>query len=353
MLERSLDFARSFDHYKKALELGQTGREMYLKLARMALDQLKDPAKAAPFAQWLNSRYGQTELAIAALYADVERQNGRPEESGAVYQRLASEMDPPPAIALAGLGRIQLDQGNFEQARDLLTRALELNQAEAKSLPDPRDSATRIDETEVRRLLDKAASQIAKPKEKEDASVTIGIPETAGDGNSFPARILSRTPIKYPNDARIANVEGTVVISFLIDEMGQVMKADIVSGDRRLAKAVLDAAKSWRFEPRLEHGRAVVSYFTFPVTFKIEKSGVPPPPKKAASAPQMKQSKTSNNDFATLLNPSRGATTRQSEGQPRIVNCFMPESSAFPITPLPVPVLYKNSHPTHVLLAKS
>ena len=287
LLERSLDFTRSFDHYKKALELGQTGREMYLKLARMALDQLKDPAKAAPFAQWLNSRYGQTELAIAVLYADVERQSGRPEEARAVYQRLASETNPPPAIALAGLGRIQLDQGNFEQARDLLTRALELNQAEAKRAPDPRDSAARMDEAEVRRLLEKAAAQIAKPKEKEDASVTIGIPETTSGGNSYPARILSRTPIRYPIEAQLDKVEGTVVISLLIDEMGQVMKGDIMSGDRRLAKGVLESAKGWRFEPRLENGRAVVSRYTFPVTFKIEKPGARPAVKKAASASQL------------------------------------------------------------------
>jgi uncharacterized protein (TIGR03790 family) len=271
LLERSRDFTRSFDHYKKALELGQTGREMYLKLARMALDQLKDPAKAAPFTQWLNSRYGKTELAIAALYADVERQNGRPEEARAVYQRLVSESNPPPAIAIAGIGRIQLDQGNFEQAKDLLTRALELNQAETKSRTDPRASEARIDEAEIRRLLDKAAGQIAKPKE--DASVTVGVPETTDGGNSFPARILSRTPIKYPYEAQVAKVEGTVVISLLIDEMGQVMKADIMSGDRRLAKGVLDSAKSWRFEPRLENGRAIVSRYTFPVTFKIEKPG--------------------------------------------------------------------------------
>ena len=255
---------------------------MYIKLTRMALDQLKDPAKAAPFAQWLNSRYGQTELAIAVLYADVEIQNGRPEEAKAVYQRLASETDPPPAIALAGLGRIQLDQGNFEQARDLLTRALELNQAEAKNTPDRRDPAARIDEAEVRRLLDRAASQIAKPKE--DASVTIGIPETTSGGNSYPARILSRTPIQYPIEAQIANVEGMVVISLLIDEMGQVMKVDLVSGDRRLAKGVIESAKGWRFEPRLENGRAVVCRYTFPVTFKIEKPSTRPAVKKAASA---------------------------------------------------------------------
>ena len=76
------------------------------------------------------------------------------------------------------------------------------------------------------------------------------------------------------------------MISFLIDEMGHVMKADIVSGDRRLAKAVLDAAKSWRFEPRLEHGRAVVAYFTFPSLSK-SKNTASPAPKKSRLPPQV------------------------------------------------------------------
>jgi TonB family protein len=95
----------------------------------------------------------------------------------------------------------------------------------------------------------------------QDASVSL----------DFPIRLLSKTPIKYPDAARLAHVEGVVVVSLLIDEMGQVMKAELVSGDKRLAKSVLASVKSWRFEPELENGRAIVSRLSVPVTFKIKK----------------------------------------------------------------------------------
>jgi periplasmic protein TonB len=88
---------------------------------------------------------------------------------------------------------------------------------------------------------------------------------------NFPARLISRAPIKYPDGAKLARVQGVVIVDLSIDEMGQVMKAVVVSGDRRLAKAVLSAVKLWRFEPELENGRAVVSRVTIPVTFKITK----------------------------------------------------------------------------------
>jgi uncharacterized protein (TIGR03790 family) len=95
----------------------------------------------------------------------------------------------------------------------------------------------------------------------QDASVSL----------DFPIRLLSKTPIKYPDAARLAHVEGVVVVRLLIDEMGQVMKAELVSGDKRLAKSVLASVKSWRFEPELENGRAIVSHLSVPVTFKIKK----------------------------------------------------------------------------------
>jgi protein TonB len=85
----------------------------------------------------------------------------------------------------------------------------------------------------------------------------------------FPARLISRTPIQFPFEAKVARVQGIVVVNLLIDEMGQVMKADIVSGDRRLAKSVLASVKLWRFEPELENGRAVTSRLTIPIKFKL------------------------------------------------------------------------------------
>jgi protein TonB len=86
----------------------------------------------------------------------------------------------------------------------------------------------------------------------------------------FPARVISKTPIEYPVEARAARVQGIVMVEVLIDEMGQVMKADVVSGDRRLAKSVLASVKLWRFEPELENGRPVVSRLAIPINFKIK-----------------------------------------------------------------------------------
>ena len=86
----------------------------------------------------------------------------------------------------------------------------------------------------------------------------------------FPVRVISKAPIKYPDDARLAKVQGIVIVDLLIDEMGQVMKAEVIHGDRRLAKAVLQSIKLWRFEPELENGRPVVSHITVPITFKIK-----------------------------------------------------------------------------------
>jgi uncharacterized protein (TIGR03790 family) len=269
IFEHQSDFAHAFDHYKKAVELGWNERETYLKLARLALDKLKDPVKAAGFTPWLYRHFGQTEPEIAELYADVELQNGRIDEAKSVFQHLVSDINPPPSFALARLGRIHYDQGDFEVARDLLARALERSGAESKADPAPYDSSMHVDQDEVRWLLDQAVTHIAKPK-VEAASVSIGTPETRA-GSDYPPRIVSRTAIPYPFDAHIDGIEGTVVVSLLIDEMGQVMKGILVSGNPKLAKAVMAAAKSWRFEPRLENGRAVPSWYTVPVIFKLKK----------------------------------------------------------------------------------
>jgi uncharacterized protein (TIGR03790 family) len=86
----------------------------------------------------------------------------------------------------------------------------------------------------------------------------------------FPLRLIKKTPIQYPYEARVAQIQGTVIIDLLIDENGQVMKADVVHGNKMLAKAVVNSVKLWRFEPQLENGRPIVSRFTLPINFKFK-----------------------------------------------------------------------------------
>jgi TonB family protein len=55
----------------------------------------------------------------------------------------------------------------------------------------------------------------------------------------------------YPSIARVAKVEGEVVIEITIDEEGNVMSAKVVSGHPLLQQAALSAARQWKFKPTL------------------------------------------------------------------------------------------------------
>lgn len=154
-----------------------------------------------------------------------------------------------------------MDGGDNESALSLVDRSLELDPSLKESLRLKSDLQPQpVKAAEVSPRTSVPASPV-EPAPK---------PPPARKAD-YPAQVLFRPEIDYPVDAYRARLEGVVVVSFLVDELGQVMKADIVSGHKSLANAVLRSARKWRFEPRLENGRPVISRYTFPVTFKIER----------------------------------------------------------------------------------
>ncbi len=72
----------------------------------------------------------------------------------------------------------------------------------------------------------------------------------------------------YPDTARQAKVEGTVVVEVTVDEKGAVIAARAVSGHPLLRDVCLTAARRWQFKPYQLGGRAVrvigLLSFTFP-----------------------------------------------------------------------------------------
>ena len=268
ILEAGQDYARAYDSYRKTLELGRVGPEIHWRIVRLALDRLKDPAKAAPSTQWLYRIYGRGDPEIAGLHADVELRCGRADEARAAYDRLVAEVKPAQAFALAGLGRIAYDGGNYELARDLLERALNAG----KDTKASGGSGLSIRGAELQKLLDDAKARLAETAGPA-VSVRANAEGARSGGSIVPARIVSRTPIPYPWEAQVGRISGVVEVELLIDEMGQVMKVVVLKGDRRLSKGIQDALRRWRFEPRLENGRAVVSRFPVTIAFQMPKPG--------------------------------------------------------------------------------
>lgn len=70
------------------------------------------------------------------------------------------------------------------------------------------------------------------------------------------AAILKVQP-GYPNAAKQARVQGSVLVQVVIDEAGIVTKATAIKGPSELIPACEAAAKQWRFKPTIVNGRPI------------------------------------------------------------------------------------------------
>ena len=82
-------------------------------------------------------------------------------------------------------------------------------------------------------------------------------------------RPIKITQPKYPPEAFVKKIEGTVEVEILIDSTGRVAKARVVKSIPALDKAALDTVYQWVFMPAVKHGRPVATVASAPVTFRI------------------------------------------------------------------------------------
>lgn len=77
--------------------------------------------------------------------------------------------------------------------------------------------------------------------------------------------------IPYPDEARRADVEGSVVVRISLGADGTVLKASLVSGPGYgLNEAALAAIRKFRFRPAMKGGEAVGTDMTYTYTFLLD-----------------------------------------------------------------------------------
>jgi protein TonB len=84
-----------------------------------------------------------------------------------------------------------------------------------------------------------------------------------------PPRLLNPAKPKYPPDAFVRKVEGVVIVEFVIDSAGRVVRARVVQSIPLLDAAALETVRAWEFAPALKGGRPVATIARSPVTFRI------------------------------------------------------------------------------------
>jgi TonB family protein len=96
------------------------------------------------------------------------------------------------------------------------------------------------------------------PGQANAASGTAQAPQRVRVSQGVSAGLLvTRVPPIYSPEARSTRIQGTVVIKVLINQSGDVVSADLVSGHPMLAPAAIDAVKQWKYKPYLLNGNAV------------------------------------------------------------------------------------------------
>jgi len=82
-------------------------------------------------------------------------------------------------------------------------------------------------------------------------------------------RIVYRILPEYPEVARQAGVQGTVVLDTVVNAEGAVSQTKFVSGPDVLSQAAMDAVRWWRYEPYSVNGRAAAVETTVTVNFRL------------------------------------------------------------------------------------
>ena len=279
---------RNFDVARKVLEAaleirgeisGKNSAEYgmgLLKLAGLELRQHGLLATASLYSQAAEVLQNRPEAAMALIrLGEIAMANKDLDSAAALFQKAQTSDPSKAAQAMLWLADVRARQGNADEADALFKSAIatedpkSLNEAVAMSM-----YATFL---KRQGRTEEAASYLDRAKQVYMASSVR--PNTSPAGASGPYRIggpvtaprvLSKIEPEYSEEARLAALQGTVVLSVVIGADG--MAQDIVVA-RPLGLGLDDkavaAVSQWRFQPGTRGGEPVPVFATIEVNFRL------------------------------------------------------------------------------------
>jgi protein TonB len=80
---------------------------------------------------------------------------------------------------------------------------------------------------------------------------------------------ITKVPPNYPDLAREANVDGTVMVQALVGKDGKVKDTKVVKSIPMLDQAATEAVRQWVFKPALSNNKPVAVWVAVPVRFSL------------------------------------------------------------------------------------
>lgn len=185
------------------------------------------------------------------------------EEAEAAFREVLELTDGQANIARYRLGQVLQRQGRHQDAYAAFSEYVERQ-------PDGELSA------EARSAMDTSACWLEQSDSGRDlprrCRSPIGASTWCRDGLTVdivpPTKIFSPNP-QYTPAARMAGVQGVVVIEAIIDRSGAVRCTNILKDlPMGMGQAAADTVSRWKFEPATLHGEPVASIYNLSLSFR-------------------------------------------------------------------------------------
>ncbi len=88
-------------------------------------------------------------------------------------------------------------------------------------------------------------------------------------GNVQAAKMIRQIQPVYPQIAKTAHVQGTVILHAIIAKDGTVQELQYISGPALLMRSAMDAVRQWKYQPTLLNGEPVEVDTTISVVFTL------------------------------------------------------------------------------------
>lgn len=112
-------------------------------------------------------------------------------------------------------------------------------------------------------VIDRPSAVVPPPAPKQSGPVRIA------DLPVPPRKIVDARPV-YPDIARQARREGTVVMEAVLDTAGRVTQLRVIQSVPLLDQAALDAVRQWRYTPTTLGGHPVSVLMTITIRFQLQ-----------------------------------------------------------------------------------
>ena len=223
--------------------------------------------------QYLEERRLAMEAEQEEVLIDMSQDAEEPEPENERVEQPKPEVLPEEVLKSVKVTELQIVEDDKVKKEDEIKTQDELKETETAFGQKDNEKGTE-DRNVTRTLKEEVVVEkpVEKPKEvKEEIFKSVEqMPQFPG-GDAALMKYLS-SHINYPPMAAENNVQGKVILQFVVEKDGRVGEVKVArSVDKDLDKEAIRVVKSLpKFTPGRQNGQAVSVWYTLPVTFKLQ-----------------------------------------------------------------------------------